>query len=385
MKLLWRYDLPTSEQSRDHHFEGPILIKEDRLFFVSCGPQARLHVLEAASGRPLFPPAELSCDTISSRHLMFDTGDGLVIYTGRWYFWQEGRLSPLAIPGGPVLSALHQGQRLYILCRNRGDILRCLDLDTRGLLWETTVSCTNSAYQAGSLHPLGNLLTCAGRDGLVILDPRTGALRDSIKIPRIAKLYCPRELSGGHLLLGYTNWTGAGVLRYDPDSRQVLWRHRRNFEGPQLDCTLWFWQDLVLWVKNGTELICLDHETGEEQYALRTAPWLYTPLQPAGERMLYGTAGADGFLNCLDPATGKTCWSHFLKNGCAWFGLREDSVVIGDFGKTIKELRLADGALLQELAVEGEVVGRVTISGNAAYTILWGDETRDIQLVCVTL
>jgi len=35
MKIEWMFDLPTDEKSQDYHYESPILIKDNNLYFIS--------------------------------------------------------------------------------------------------------------------------------------------------------------------------------------------------------------------------------------------------------------------------------------------------------------------------------------------------------------
>jgi outer membrane protein assembly factor BamB len=182
-------------------------------------------------------------------------------------------------------------------------------------------------------------------------------------------------------LLGYTNWTNAGILKYHLSTKQIVWRHKRKFEGPQGRYRIYKEGNRVFWVKNGTELICLDVETGDELYALRTSPWLYTDLQFCQNLILYGTAGADGYFNVLDIETGKLKWSAFLKDGCAYYDIYKDSVLFGDWTKTVKQFSITDGKFLQTLPLDAEVVGRILVSDGYIYTIVWGNETKGVRLI----
>ncbi len=187
------------------------------------------------------------------------------------------------------------------------------------------------------------------------------------------------------MLIGYTNWTNAGILKYQISTKKVLWRHKRKFEGPQLKCKIYHSNDKAFWVKNSTELICVDIENGEEIHQLRTTPWLYTDLQFYQDNILYETAGADGYINCLDCETIKSRWSAFLKNGCAYYGVCNDSIVTGDFDKTIKQFSICDGRLINEMPIDGEVVGQITVSEGCLYTVIWGNSEKDIRLVKIQI
>lgn len=187
------------------------------------------------------------------------------------------------------------------------------------------------------------------------------------------------------VLIGYTNWTNAGILKYQLSTKQVVWRHKRKFEGPQLKCGIYRHQNKVFWAKNSTELICLDIVTGEELYHLRTAPWLYTDLRFHRNGILYGTAGADGYLNHIDCETGAVKWSAFLKNGCAYYAMTDDSVLVGDFDKSVKQFSISNGTLIQELPVDGEVVGQLTVSQGFLYTVVWANQEKAVRLVKIRI
>ncbi len=388
MELLWRYDLPTEETSQDYQFAGPVLIKDEKVFFLTPDiREVQLHVVEATSGREISVHKLPCMQTVTARnYLLLDIGRGVLVYAGGWDFWQDGAVSPVAsmMGKGKLLEHLRIGDSLYLVCAGRETKLLRLDLDTLCIRWEIDISNTKH-YGPGSLWVCDGKLSCYGRDALLFLDMESGDICARLKLPRIDKLFCPVVLPGGQLLMGYTNWTNAGILRYDLVSGKILWRHKRKFEGPQNKCRIYPLGDRVIWVKNGTELICLDIESGEECYSLRTDPWLYTELHEVGGQRLYGTAGADGYLTSLDPVTGQKTWSVFFKEGCEYFALYGDTVLAGDYGKTVKQISLSDGKILDEISLDGEVVGRMKVDGTSAYTVVWGDENRDIQLVKIRI
>lgn len=212
-----------------------------------------------------------------------------------------------------------------------------------------------------------------------------GSIADTLRIPRINKLYGPFRLEDGSLLIGYTNWTNAGVLRYSPGDKRILWRHKRQFEGPQLLCRIWHEDGRTYWVKNDTEMICLSDDTGEELFQLRTAPWLYTPLEFRDGRILFGTSGANGYINCADAITGKLLWNMPLLNGCSSFAVHRDTVLAGDFSKRIFRLDISSGAIIDHLQVDGQVVGRISVQQNQLYTVLWENEQKPPRLACIQL
>ncbi|MCI8508485.1 MAG: PQQ-like beta-propeller repeat protein [Lachnospiraceae bacterium] len=145
----------------------------------------------------------------------------------------------------------------YLLHDNRllfsyaWDYLFCYDLDTLSLEWKVNIS--NHNYTPGEITLFENMVACYGDHELLSIEMENGRIADRIKIPRINKLFHPIRLDDEHILLGYTNWTSAGVLKYNQKSKQVIWRNKRKFQGPQLRCRIYRHEDRVFWVKNDTE------------------------------------------------------------------------------------------------------------------------------------
>ena len=384
MKILWEHALPTTEKSVDYQFESPILEHGNHVYFVSstAGTQL-LHIIEKDVGEGRTQALPRSVSVLPSKYFFFTHGDHAVLYTGDLHLVRGGEIiRTLSMTGlGEINSHLIREDRLYISCCGRvGDSLCCIDLNTLDVVWGLGIS-NSTNYRAGDPAFFGDLLTCFGRDHLLFIRPDDGTIVGTLKLPRISKLFCPIHLDDDTLLIGYTNWTNAGILKYQISTKKILWRHKRKFEGPQLKCRIHYHDGQAFWVKNTTELICLDAENGEEVYRLPTAPWLYTDLCFHGDAILYGTAGADGYLNCLDRRTGTIRWSRFLKNGCAYFGLQDESVFVGDFTKTIMKISTADGSILDELHLDAEVVGRIALGHGCLYSIVWGNNEKEIRLV----
>ena len=65
--------------------------------------------------------------------------------------------------------------------------------------------------------------------------------------------------------------------------------------------------------------------------------------------------------------------------------LRKKAIVTGDFDKTIKQFSICDGRLINEMPVDGEVVGRITISEGYLYTVIWGNSEKDIRWVKIQI
>lgn len=275
--------------------------------------------------------------------------------------------------------------RLIMSCSKKQDVLLCCyDLDMRCVEWEMDIT-NSSNYIAGELSVYENLITCYGRDQLLFLECDTGNIAYSIKLSRIDKLFCPIKIDNENMLIGYTNWTNAGILKYNFQKKEIVWRHKRKFQGPQLKCKIYQQNDLVFWVKNSTELIALNIETGDERYHLQTAPWLYTDLQFLQNDLIYGTSGADGYINSVEAKSGERKWSVFLKNGCVSYNLYGDSVIVGDYDKTLKQISFMNGVILQNYPTDGEVVGRIKVFDDCIYTVLWGNEKRGVRFVKVLI
>jgi hypothetical protein len=56
-----------------------------------------------------------------------------------------------------------------------------------------------------------------------------------------------------------------------------------------------------------------------------------------------------------------------------------------DFSKTMMQISLGNGRILQSLSVDGEVVGDIRVYDNAVYTVIWGNQEKDIRLVKINL
>ncbi len=385
MKLKWEYILPTDERCSEYYYESSISAVGQYIYYVSTGVRcAFLHIIDKENGSGHTIPLPYQNTLLSSKHFSFIWNGQCIFYTGDLLCIQKQGITqelPL-FEKGEVVSRLQRENRLFltIMKNPQNASLCCIDLEIFTVDWEINISNSKN-YVPGSLMFFEDNLVCYGKDLLLYIDPEIGTILDTLKLPRIDKLFYPIRLDADTILLGYTNWTNAGILKYNLSTKQIVWRHKRNFEGPQGCCQIYKKDNRVFWVKNSTELICLDVETGDELYALRTSPWLYTDLQFDQNLILYGTAGADGYFNALDIGTGKLKWSTFLKDGCAYYDIYKDSVLVGDWTKTIKQFSITDGKLLQTLLLDAEVVGRITVSDGYLYTIVWGNETKDVRLI----
>lgn len=388
MELKWEYPLPTNVNSKDYQYESPILENGKYVYFVNESERwQKLHIVDIKTGTGCSRLLQKSVNVLPSNHFSFSYGNKVVIYAGDLHFIQSGEVLRTIdfAQKGEITSYILIHNRLYVSCSNgKNASLCCINLDKMIFVWDLDIS-NSKLYRAGEITLFDGLISCYGRDQLLLICPDSGKIVNALKISRIDKLFCPIRLDNDTMLIGYSNWTNAGILKYQISTKKVLWRHKRKFEGPQLKCKIYRSKDKAFWVKNSTELICVDIESGEELHQLRTTPWLYTDLQFYQDNILYGTAGADGYLNCLDCETFRFRWSAFLKNGCAYYGICNDSIVTGDFDKTIKQFSICDGRLINEMPVDGEVVGRITISEGYLYTVIWGNSEKDIRLVKIQI
>lgn len=388
MKLKWEYPLPTNKDSKDYQFESPILENGKYVYFVSesAGLQ-KLHIVDKKTGAGCSRLLQESVYPLPSKYFFLPYNSKTVIYVGNLHFFQGDKVLKTLdfAQKGEITSYILICNRLYVSCSHGKNVsLCCIDLDKMVFVWDLDIS-NSKLYRAGELSLFDDMISCYGRDQLLLVSPDSGEIVKAIKIPRIDKLFCPIRLDDDTMLIGYTNWTNAGILKYRISTKKVIWLHKRKFEGPQLTCKIHHSKGRAFWVKNSTELICVDVENGEEIHQFRAAPWVYTDLRFYRDYILYGTAGADGYLNCLDCETVKPKWSAFLKNGCSYYGIWNDTILAGDFDKTIKQFSVFDGRLINEMPVDGEVVGQITISEGCLYTVIWGNSEKDIRLVKIQI
>ncbi len=388
MKLAWEIGLPTDEKSREYHYESPILILGEWLYFAMPKKKGtEIYTIRKEMGEGVYCSVRESYSLLPHDYFFFSYDNTAVLYTGDLRFFQGDTLvKTLSLQSkGKVVSHLVREDVLYIICTN-GRIQTLETVDLKNMEWRQSMDISKSTpYQPGSLEMFGDLLSFYGKDQLLFVDPHTCTVSHGVTLPRIGKLFCPISLDQDTMVLGYTNWSNAGILKYCSTTKKIMWRYKRNFEGPQLKCKIYLRDRMVLWVKNDRELIAVDVDTGEEKYCVPTIPWTYTDLRFYGDRILYGTAGANGYLNCVQTETGEKLWSVSLQNGCAYYDIWQDHVFVGDFGKTVKKISIQDGSILEELPVDGEVVGQHKISDNALYTVLWGNSEKNIRLVRIDL
>lgn len=393
MKFLWEYALPTEEGICDYDYESPILIRDDHVYFVSrrerFGYKRLLHYIDTGSGTGTSEEFMVQNGLGQPENCFFIEYQGNVILcAGDLLVCRQGKVvQTVKLPRYQERVAAHLlfGNRLILFCSRAGNgVLCCCNLDTLSIEWQRDI--TNSKhYRAGEISAYENLIACYGDDSLLFIECETGKTVDAIRLSRIDKLYCPVKIDDANMLIGYTNWTNAGILKYNTAKKEIVWRHKRKFQGPQSKCKIYRQDQMAFWVKNSTELVAVNIETGDEVYHVRTVPWLYTDLQFWKNNLLYGTSGADGYINNIEAMTGRELWSVFLKNGCVYYDRYQESVIVGDFNKTLKQIAISNGKILQNYITDGEVVGRIKVFGGCVYTVLWENEKKGVRLVKVQI
>ncbi len=383
MNIEWTLDLPTDEKSQDYQYESPILIKSDNLYFITEHPKTVLHIIDTETGTE---KAQFECmgrSVIPSKCFFAEYQDKIIIYTGELWLYENERLSKFnqVLIDDDITSYILKDN--YFIFTDKS-YLWCLNLNSRGLEWKLHISNTKP-YQAGDICLFENAIACYGNDQLLIVDFVSGKIKEQIKISRTDKLFMPIRLDERSLLIGFTNWSNAGIVKYDTINQKVIWKSKCSFEGPLLRCKIYQKDNLAYWVKNDTELISLNIDTGEEAFRVRTTPWIYTEPLLLNHCMMYGTAGRDGCFVNLDAQSGKENWSIFLKNGCTYFDFHGETVILGDFEKMIYQVDIASGNVLQKLPVDGEVVGRIKVNQNDIYTVIWGNENTPVRLIKVKI
>lgn len=386
MKLRWESPLPTDGHSFDSQYEGPIHVQGKWLYTVTGHGELLLHVIDTETGtashRYTLSPA---ASVLPRKCFFIPFGEDVLLCCHHLVRIRNGELHrELFFPGmGELTSHLVIGNRLYLTYRGLNASLFCVDLEKLHILWQTGLR--GESYDAGPVTAFGGQLACYGRNALLIIDPDTGAVTGERKLSRISKLFQPVDLGDNRLLLGYSNWSNAGVLCLNTATNKILWRHKRSFEGPLLRCRLLVTGDRVFWVKNDTEICCVALADGMELFRVRTDPWLYTDLELTGDGLFFGTSGADGFLRCLDPDTGAERWKLPMRNGCFSYARLGDTILTGDFTNRIFQLRASTGEIIQSFDTGTEVVGQFHVHDGSVCTVIWGNDDLPCRLIRVEI
>lgn len=382
MNIEWEYCLPTNENSKDCQYECPIFIKDGKLYFISSLDDTVLHIINIKDGCEFSKITLDGYSTISVNYFFCEYCDRIVIYTGTLWILENQTIHKIKefTFENKINSHIICGNKFYFSDSSR---LYCFDLDLLKYCWDIDISNT-TYYRSGELSVFDKNIVCYGNDKLLFICPDSGEVMYEIKISRADKLFSPIILDENTILLGYTNWSNAGVIRYDTRNKKVVWKSKRSFEGPLLRCKIYKHEKYAYWVKNDTELICLDTDSGNEVYSIKTEPWLYTDLQFIDDRILFGTAGRDGYFVNIDCHSGHDNRSVFLKNGCAFYDVYKNTVV-GDFNKNVYMIDIEAGNKTKTLFVGAEVVGDVLTEDNNCYTVIWGNEDLPVRLIKIKL
>lgn len=383
MNIRWSFDLPTSGSSVDYDYESPIFINDNEVLFAFGYERSTvLYVVDTVTGMGKELSLSSSVGVLSKCFFFIPSSEGTVVYTGDLYQYRNGTIwnSCALLQYGKVISHLIVDDDLYVLClKGQRTTLLCVEMKSLEIRWKHEV--TSGCYFPGPLFLFENCITCYGCGELLFIEPKSGNVLHSIQIPRVDKLFSPIRIDDEYIAIGFTNWSNAGVLVYSTVSGKVKWKAGKRFEGPLLRCLIYNKEDYLYWIKNDRELICLDAKDGTERFCIPTLPWLYTELCLVGERIIYGTSGADGFLNCIRFDTGEKLWSLPLKNGCTYYGRYKDTVIVGDYSKTVFQIDVESGAILQQFCTTGKIVGSIAVCEDSFYTVVWGNEHKPISLV----
>lgn len=386
MKIKWEYNLPTEEYIYNFNYVSPIYIKENQIFFISFfKQQVKFHIIDDKTGVGSIKEIKSKKITIPSNYFIFEYQNKIIFYFGELFLYEDNNITSFIHDDtnvGEIYSyILNDNQFIFISSES---ILYCYNLDTLSLEWKVDIKNTKK-YNSKELVIFENTVACYGNDSLLFIDINTGKINNQIKISRIDKLYHPLKLDDDNIVMGYTNWTNAGVLKYNLNTKQIIWKHKRSFSGPQLNCKLYQYDDNVYWVKNDTELICLNILDGKEVFSVRTNPWLYTNLYFIQDYLIFGTSGRDGYLYNINPKSGFINWTIFINNGCTYFDTYQDTIIVGDFSKSIKQIKIDNGKIISNLDVDGEVIGRIKVNQNNVYTVIWINEMKPIRLIKIEI
>ena len=383
MHIEWEYDLPTDNSSEDYEYECPIFHKDGSIYFIlEKNKKLEFHIINVDTGLSTTEIRSYRNNTISGKFFFIEHQDKIVIYTGNLWVYNNHTLSKLL-----ELNA-HNKINSYVVHKNyfifaNTNCLYCCNLDTLSLQWKLDVP-NESPYPSGFISLFEDKIACYGNDCLLFIDIEQGKIINQIKIPRVNMLFTPIRLDEDNLLLGYTNCTNAGILKYKTATSKVVWKNKRCFEGPYVS-KIYKLDNFVYWIKNDTELVCANVENGEIEFQAKTDPWLYTNLFFKDNYILFGTSGRNGYLKNLDAKSGNEHWSVFLKNGCAYFDFYKDTILVGDFDDNVYQIDVATGNKLQTLNVGGKVVGDIKVYDDYVYTVVWGNENKNIRLIKIKI
>lgn len=389
MKEVWSYKLPYSDSNIVVDYETPFIEYNGEILFVSANRQKiSLIALDSVTGEGEEYSLNNSVHILGKVSFLDSFCNGVIIYTGDLFCYSNRTMTKIIElrQKGEVTSHIIIDRFLYLVCVNgyNESKLICINLDSFQIEWSLDIS--SKPYNSGPISYFEGKIVCFGRENLLFLDPVVGTVDKSIKIPRVGKLFCPVRLNDEYIAMGYTNWSSAGIIKYNLITNKAVWKSGRRFEGPLLQCMIYKKDNRLYWVKNFTELICINEDSGEEVFVDRTYPWLYTDLFFKNDKIVFGTSGNGGFINCVQDNSGSEEWQIPLGYGCMYFGNYENSIIFSDIPNSkILQIDIDKGNVIQTYNLQGAAVGRVIVFGHAFYTVVMNDENNTASLVKIDL
>lgn len=403
MRLIWSHDLPADKGLRDTDLEGPIGLFDGKVWFGTAdyeyqaeerslhpdrrGVVLRLDAIDAKSGGSqrfelALPRTDRpACWTFIAERLLY-CGPLLFLHPTPHVAPQLSELDAVAARSNLRLDPVLLGDRLIVADAETRSVV-AYDLDTQRIAWSREFPPLKP-YRMSEAFLFEGRIASHAPDGLHWIDPATGETADTVKFPKVDVLYSPVSIDGD-VLVGYTNWSTGGVIRYDPVSGEIRWQYRRRFDGPASYRRIWLVGDVVVWIKGETELIGIDARSGVERWSYRAAPYLYGRVSVVDDDLVFGSAGNDGAVHVVNAESGQPRWTQFLKNGCEFYALHDRSIIVGDFDGVLRRLDLRSGRELDRVELGSQVVGDVVVADGFAYTVVWPTERRPAQVVGVTL
>ena len=225
MELKWEYPLPTNVNSKDYQYESTILEDGKYVYFVNESERwQKLHIVDIKTGTGCSRLLQKSVNVLPSNYFSFSYGNKVVIYSGDLHFIQSGEVLRTIdfAQKGEITSYILIHNRLYVSCSNgKNASLCCINLDKMVFVWDLNIS-NSKPYRAGEITIFDDMISCYGRDQLLLVCPDSGEIVNAFKISRIDKLFCPIRLDNDTMLIGYTNWSNAGILKYQISTKKVL-------------------------------------------------------------------------------------------------------------------------------------------------------------------
>jgi outer membrane protein assembly factor BamB len=334
-----------------------------------------------ATRMELFP----STTIIAQSWSFLPIGQLLLLHVGDFHSVTDCR----RLDNAPGVNASHgagrgiffqRDERLYFV---GGGQLYCYDVVRDTCSWTLDLNSSRS-YQAGPLALQQDRLICYGRDALNFIDPASGTVEKQLTLPRIDKLYPPREYEGD-LLIAYTNWTTGGLVRLDAETNEIKWRFKSKGRvavprGGDLPVV----GDIaVVSINDGSSLVGVDLRTGDARWTYRSQ-WLYTPIAVDGGSLIFGTSGGYGrHLRRHRADSGETEWAVQFDGGCPYFSRQGEYLVAGDWGGVLRRVHEVDGCVVDELHLGAPICTAPLIIGADIFVLKWPTDGSAPALVAV--